>query len=67
MRMEFESGEVIDPISPLAVTFTPFGLYLQLPGSERLVPWSVVREVSTVGDDREVRELLRAAEPGSDA
>lgn len=59
MRIEFAAGDVIPQMVPSAVSFTPFGLYLNTPGSKRLVPWSQVREISTDGSD--IYELLREA------
>jgi hypothetical protein len=63
MRIQFTSGEEIPQIVPSAVSFTPFGLYLSIPGTKRLVPWTQVREISSDQDD--IYRLLREAEPAS--
>lgn len=58
MKITLES-EVIPQFAAGATSFTPFGLFLNIPGGQKLVPWSQVREIES--DSGEVYQLLTEA------
>lgn len=58
MKIKLES-EVIPQIVASAVSFTPFGLFLNIPRGQKLIPWAYVREIES--DSGEVYQLLQEA------
>jgi len=60
MQIDVVNGESVRQISPGAVSFFPFGVYIQRSQEQdELLPWANVQKISS--NDREVWQLLNEA------